>query len=97
MKLIFENWRKNLVEYGLDQDGQASAYDHYYDIKQAIAAALTEQGDDWALDEPRWEEIIIPSGGSEQDHNRFIQELQAFMQTMQLGKVEDLGVSIEPY
>ena len=97
MKQLFENWRKNLVEYGLDQDGQANSYDHYYDIKKAIADALTDQGNDWALDEPEWEEIIIPSGGSEQDHNKFIQELQAFMQTMQLGKVEDLGVSIEPY
>jgi hypothetical protein len=97
MKLIFENWRKHLVEYGLDRDEQAKARDHYYNIKSAIADALTEQGNDWALDESKWEEIIIPSGGSEQDHVRFVQELQAFMQTMQLGDLKDLGVLIEPY
>ena len=86
-----------VLEYGLDRDGQANAYDHYYDIKKAIADALTDQGNEWALDEPRWDEISIPSGGSEQDHARFVQELQAFMQTMQLGDLRDLGVSIKPF
>jgi len=97
LKQIIKEEISSVLEYGLDQDGQANAYDHYYAIKSAIADALTEQGNDWALDEPKWEEIIIPSGGSEQDHVRFVQELQAFMQTMQLGDLRDLGVSIEPY
>ena len=97
MKKLFENWRKHIVESELDQDGQARAYDHYYNIKKAIADALTEQGHDWAFDEPEWDGISIPSGGGEEDHARFVEELQAFMQTLGLGKLEDLGVSIEPY
>ena len=97
MKKLFENWRKHIAEYGSDPEEQANAYEHYYGIKQAIAAALTEQGNDWAIDEPMWDDISIPTGGTEEDHIRFVKELQAFMQSMQLGKVEDLGVSIEPY
>jgi len=97
LKQIIKEEIKTVLENGLDQDEQAQVYNHYYDIKQAIADALTEQGNDWAIDEPRWDEIIYPTSGSEEDHNKFVEELKAFMQTMQLGKLEDLGVAIAPY
>ena len=83
--------------FDTDQDEQAQVYNHYYGIKQAIASVLTDQGNDWAIDEPRWDEIITPTSGSEEDHDEFVDELKAFMQTMQLGKLEDLGVAITPY
>ena len=83
--------------FDTDQDEQAQVYNHYYGIKQAIATVLTDQGNDWAIDEPRWDEIITPTSGSEEDHDEFVDELKAFMQTMQLGKLEDLGVAITPY
>ena len=84
-------------DYNTDQDEQAQVYNHYYGIKQAIATVLTDQGNDWAIDEPRWDEIITPTSGSEEDHDEFVDELKAFMQTMQLGKLEDLGVAITPH
>ena len=111
LKQIIKEEIKTVLEYEFDRDGAtafnlagqrdqdegAQVYNHYYDIKQAIADALTKQGNDWAIDEPRWDEIIYPTSGSEEDHNEFVEELKAFMQTMQLGKLEDLGVAITPY
>ena len=97
LKKIIKEELESVLEYGSDQDEQASAFDHYYKIKSAIADALTEQGNDWAIEESMWDEISIPSGGTEEDHIRFVKDLQAFMQSMQLGDLKDLGVAIEPY
>ena len=100
LKQIIKEELGSVLSDELDRDEQAQAFNHYSNIKNAVGQKIADMDGDWALEDSMtidFGEIEIPTGGTDQEHSRFVEQLRNFVEGNYFGKLEDLGVQIEPY